>query len=173
MPGPVYLSGDEVELRTIEREDLEFLQEMITDPAVWQGFGAPGPRNYEEMADRFEEQNTGTALVICHNGEPVGRVRLVDIDENWGNAELTCLVAPRAQGEGIATEASRLLVDYGFDYLPVNKITARTFESNDASQHVLEKLGFEREGTLREHVYHQGEYLDFHVYGLLERAWHP
>lgn len=171
MPGPVYLSGEEIELRTIEKEDLEFLQQAINDPALWNGFGAPDPRNRVEMEARFEEQNTGTALLICRDGSPVGRVRLVNIDEQWGNAELTCFVVPRVQGEGVASEACRLLIDYGFDYLPITKITTRTFESNIASQKLVEALGFVHEGTLRAHVYHRGDYEDFEVYGLLEEEW--
>lgn len=172
MPGPVYLESEDVELRTIERDDLGFLQEMLNDPTVWEGFGAPGPRNHEEMAERFDDQNTGTALLICRDGEPVGRVRLVDVDETWGNAELTCFVSPEAQGKGLATDGARLVIEYAFDYLSVSKITARTFATNGPSQAVLDKLGFTREGTRRDHVYHEGEYLDLYVYGLLERDWH-
>lgn len=171
MPGPAYLRGDTVTLRTVERGDLDFLQEMINRRELWDGFGAPGPRNRGEMESRFEDQNTGEALLICRGEEPIGRVRFVDVDEQWGNAELTCFVAPDAQDEGVATEACSVFVDYGFEYLPITKVTARVFESNEASRHLAESLGFSREGVLRDHVYHAGEYLDFHVYGLLEREW--
>lgn len=168
MPGPIYLDGDNVELRTIEDEDIDFLQKMLMDPELWRGFGAPGPRSRVAMEERFEVQNGDTALLICQDGEPEGRVRLVDVDERWGNAELTCYVRPESQNQGVATEACQLLIDYGFDYLPITKMTARVFESNDASRRLVESLGFSREGTLRNHVYHQGEYLDMYVYGLLE-----
>lgn len=171
MPGPVYLSGTEVNLRTIEKEDIDFLQEALTDPEMWEGFGAPGPRNRMEMEERFEEQNTGTALLICRDESPVGGVRLVDVDERWGNAELTCYVVPDSQGRGVASEACRLLIDYGFEYLPISKIVARTFETNQASQKLVESLGFTQEGTLREHVYHGGDFIDFEIYGLLEDEW--
>lgn len=168
MPGPAYLHGETVELRTIETDDINFLQEMINDPELWQGFGAPGPRNRAEMEERFEEQNGDAALLVCRDGTPEGRVRLVDINEQWGNAELTCYIRPESQGEGLATEACQLLIEYGFDYLPVTKLTARVFESNRVSRNLVETLGFTQEGTLRNHVYHQGEYLDLYVYGLLE-----
>lgn len=171
MSGTPYLRGDTVTLRTIEREDLDFLHEMINTRELWQGFGAPGPRSRTEIEDRFEEQNTGTAFLISSDEEPVGRVRLVDIDETGGNAELTCYVAPDSQGQGFATEACQLAIEYGFDYLPITKITARIFESNRASRHLVEKLGFTREGTLRNHVFHDGQELDLECYGLLEQEW--
>jgi|SRR6056297_3110438 len=173
MPGAAYLEGDAVTLRTVEREDVDFLHEMLNDPELWQGFGAPGPRSRAEVEERFEEQNGGTAFLVCRDEEPVGRVRLVDVDETWGNAELTCYVAPDAQGRGFATEACELVVDYGFDYRPITKVTARVFESNEASRALVEKLGFIREGTLRNHVFHGGRELDLHVYGLLESEWRP
>jgi RimJ/RimL family protein N-acetyltransferase len=171
MPGAVYLRGDAVTLRTVEHEDIAFLHEMLNNPALWRGFGAPGPRSEAEIERRFEEQNGGEALLICHDDRPVGRVRLVDIDRDWGNAELTCYVAPDAQRRGFATEACRLVIGYGFDHLPVNRLTARVFDSNRASRELAETLGFEHEGRLREHVFHDGTYRDLHQYGLIESDW--
>ena len=170
MPGAVYLRGESVTLRTIEEEDIDFLHEMINNPELWQGFGAPGPRNKQEMENRFEEQNSGVALLICRE-EAVGRVRLVDVDKNWGNAELTCYVAPESQRQGVATEACRLVIDYGFDHLSISKITARIFGSNQSSCGLADKLGFAHEGALQDHVFHDGQYLDLHCYGLLEEDW--
>jgi RimJ/RimL family protein N-acetyltransferase len=57
---------------------------------------------------------------------------------------------------------------YAVDDRGLHRVTARGFETNDASRRVLEKVGFEREGTLRDHYYVDGEYVDAHVYGLLD-----
>lgn len=171
MPGVTYLRGSSLTLRTIEEEDIDFLQQMINDPALWRGFGAPGPRNRREMEERFEEQNTGEAFLICRDETPQGRIRLVDVDETWGNAELTCFIAPESQRQGLATEACRLVIEYGFDYLPINRITARIFDSNRPSMELADSLGFDHEGTLRDHVFHAGEYVDMRYYGLLEDDW--
>ncbi|MFC4986631.1 GNAT family N-acetyltransferase [Saliphagus infecundisoli] len=171
MPGAVYLRGQSVTLRTIEEEDIDFLHEMINNPDLWQGFGAPGPRSKREVENRFEEQNSGVALLICCDEAALGRVRLVDVDKNWGNAELTCYVAPESQRQGLATEACQLVIDYGFDHLPINKIIARIIDSNQSSRSLADKLGFVHEGTLRNHVFHEGQYLDLHCYGILEEDW--
>jgi len=69
----------------------------------------------------------GTVLIICRDGEPEDRVRLVDVGEQWGNVKLTCYVAPKSRSQGLATEAGGLAVGYGFDHLPIREITARDF----------------------------------------------
>ena len=48
MPGPVFLEGDHITLRTIEEEDLEFLQEAITDPQVRRSIGGSTPYNLKQ-----------------------------------------------------------------------------------------------------------------------------
>lgn len=53
MPGPVFLDGDHITLRTIEEEDLEFLQRIINDPEVWRSLGAVTPTNAEEEREWF------------------------------------------------------------------------------------------------------------------------
>ena len=79
--------------------------------------------------------------------------------------------APEAWGEGYATEATELLVAYGFDQLRFNKVVAHAFAFNAASRRVLEKVGFTEEGVDREEAFIDGEYVDVHRYGLLEREW--
>jgi RimJ/RimL family protein N-acetyltransferase len=174
MPGPVFLRGNTVTLRPVERDDLAFLQELINDPDVWPGFGAPDPRNRVAQEQRFEElieQGDEIKLIICHEESSVGRIRLTHINEGWGTAELVCSVAPDEQNQGHATESSRLLVNHAFDSLRLNKLITRVFATNKPSKRVVEKLGFVREGTLRQHVYLNGEYIDMYYYGLLKSEW--
>lgn len=107
MSGVTVLCGDTITLRTIETEDVEFLHEMINNPDHWHGFGTPHPRSRDEVRQRIEDRDDDVALPICRGGDSVGRVRLVNLDEDWGNAELTCYIAPTAQRQGFATEACR------------------------------------------------------------------
>jgi RimJ/RimL family protein N-acetyltransferase len=175
MPGPEFLAGDTVSLRTVEEEDVEFLHELVNDRRMWQGFGAPNPRSREDVRERIGHDEVPVDLLICRSdgsdADPVGRVRLLDLDEHWGNVELTCSVVPSAQGEGLATDACRRTIDYAFDQFGVNRVFARVFDTNEASTRLVESLGFTHEGALREQVYHCGEYVDMHRYGLLEREW--
>jgi RimJ/RimL family protein N-acetyltransferase len=65
------------------------------------------------------------------------------------------------------------LLQWAFDTLDLNRVQAETDTRNAASARVLEKLGFVREGTLREDCVVNGEVSDSWVYGLLRRQWQP
>jgi RimJ/RimL family protein N-acetyltransferase len=74
-------------------------------------------------------------------------------------------------GYGIATEAARALLEWGFSVLDLHRVQSEVDTRNPASARVLEKLGFQREGTLREDCVVDGEVSDSWVYGHLRREW--
>ena len=78
-----------------------------------------------------------------------------------------------AWGQGYATESARTLLEWAFLTLDINRVQAETDTRNVASARVLEKLGFLREGTLREDCVVLDEVSDSWVYGLLRRDWMP
>jgi len=78
-----------------------------------------------------------------------------------------------AWGHGYATEAAHALLQWAFDTLDLNRVQAETDTRNVASARVLEKLGFVRDGTLREDCIVNGEVSDSWVYGLIRREWRP
>jgi [ribosomal protein S5]-alanine N-acetyltransferase len=78
-----------------------------------------------------------------------------------------------AWGHGYATEAAGVLLQWAFDTLDLNRVQAETDTRNVASARVLEKLGFMREGTLREDCVVNGEVSDSWVYGLIGRERRP
>lgn len=174
MPGPVFIDGDTVSLRTIEEEDLDFLQRQINDPRVRRAIGHPGPANGSQETDFFEEVVSGdgsTNLLITADGEPVGTVGLVYEDGVVASAELGYWVAPDHHRNGYGSEAAELLVEYGFAQRGLHRIQARVFEFNDASRRLLEGVGFVHEGTRREAHFVNGEYQDVYVYGVLSEEW--
>ena len=81
--------------------------------------------------------------------------------------------AEASWGQGYATEAARALLDWAFGTFDLNRVQAETDTRNLASARVLEKLGFVREGTLREDCVVEGVVSDSWVYGLLRREWPP
>lgn len=87
------------------------------------------------------------------------------------NAELGYWVAVPAWGKGIATEAGTRVIDWGFGELRLARIHAHAFGSNPASCKVLEKLGMQHEGTLRQHILKWGEIEDAVMYGVLMEEW--
>ncbi|WP_224333274.1 GNAT family N-acetyltransferase [Haloprofundus halobius] len=170
MPGPVFLVGDRVELRTVEREDREFIARHRNDPAFRCLLGDARPMNLSAATDYFESvvgSDDGETFVVTAEDRPVGLVFFFDLDERNGTAELGYWVTAEAQGRGYATDAARTLARYAFDERRLEKLTAQVVASNAGSARVLEKIGFREEGILREHEFVDGRRIDLRVFGLL------
>jgi RimJ/RimL family protein N-acetyltransferase len=112
-------------------------------------------------------------LLVCVDDDPVGMIGFTNVNERWGAAELGYGLAPEYHGNGYATEAARLLVAYGFDQRRLYKVYAKVSPHNEASQRVLEKVGFEREGVHPEQAFVDGEHVDVYRYGLLSDEYTP
>ncbi|ELZ87348.1 GCN5-related N-acetyltransferase [Haloferax elongans ATCC BAA-1513] len=174
MPGPVFLAGDDVTLRPVEREDLDFLQTHRNDPEIRRWLPRVHPQNREQLESEFEgymSEDGGVNLVATVDGDPVGFVSLFDVQHESGRARLAAWFEPDAQGQGYGTEAAELLVDYAFDERRLHKLVAGALATNDPSRGLLESLGFTQEGRQSDHYYVRGEYVDRVVYGLLETDW--
>ena len=167
MPGPTFLRGDRLTLRTVTPEDYDFLLEHGNDPAVREGAPTPTPVARPDLAAFVEDDDESVQFLPCRDGEPVGFVFLFRIEPHRDHAELGCWIAPDQQGEGYATGATELCLDHAFADLGLHKVVARVFEHNDASMAVLEKVGFQQEGRLREQDYIRGAYRDTLLFGLL------
>lgn len=173
MPGSIFIEGDRINLRTIEPEDIDFLQGGMNTPAVRQYAGADIPYNRRRYSEElFESISSGDfiQLLVCDD-ERLGDVSLAPIDERRGWANLGYWIHPDHQGNGYATEAVRLLVSYGFNELRLHRISATIATPNTASTQVVKKLGFVHEGTKRDDAFLDGEYVDREVYSVLRDEW--
>jgi [ribosomal protein S5]-alanine N-acetyltransferase len=101
----------------------------------------------------------------------IGWCGLVRWNPDFRSASLGYCLGETAWGHGYATEAARALLKWAFDTLDLNRVQAEADTRNVASARVLEKLGFVREGTLREDCIVEGVVSDSWVYGLLRREW--
>ena len=82
-------------------------------------------------------------------------------------AELGYWLGTPYWNRGYTTEAAAALVNFGFDTLTLNRIEAGHYRSNPASGRVMQKLGMQQEGILRQHILRFGKFEDRVVYGLL------
>jgi len=174
MPGPIFLAGEPVNLRTIEEEDLRFLKEHINDPTVWRAIGWPKPTNSAAEQEFFEERVCGDDsinLLFTVDEQPVGTGGFNTLNHELSKAELGYWVAPEYHQQGYGSAAVELLVEYGFAERNFHRIEAKVFDFNTASQRLLESVGFTKEGVHRDAYYAKGTYQDVHWYGLLEDEW--
>lgn len=106
------------------------------------------------------------------DNKPIGRAGFSDI--NWfnRNANLFAEIGESDYwGQDIGPEASRLLIDYGFEELNFYKIYSRIFSPNKQSLRAAEKIGFKHEGTLKEHIYIDGEFVDESRFAIFKKNW--
>ena len=103
------------------------------------------------------------------DGAFVGWCGLTRWNPDFRSAALGYCLAEAAWGHGFATEGAAALLTWAFETLDLNRVQAETDTRNLASARVLEKLGFVREGTLREDCVVNGEVSDSWVFGLLAR----
>ena len=166
MVGPAYLHGDRLSLRTVESEDHAFVHEQANSPSVRRWTYWNVPRSRDEVTDYLDGRDAPHFLP-CLDGDPIGYAWLMDVDETSGHAEVGFWIVQEERDSGYATETLDLVVEYAFQERGLRRLFARVFEGNDASMRVLEKVGFEREGCLREHYYVDGGPVDALIFGLL------
>jgi ribosomal-protein-alanine N-acetyltransferase len=106
-------------------------------------------------------------------GALVGSAELDAIDLRRSQAELGYWIRADRWRKGYATEAAAPMLRYAFETLGLHKVRADVAVGNHGSARVLDKLGFTREGTLREDRPLGGAYADHWRYGLLEREFLP
>lgn len=167
-------------LRPVETEDLDFIHQCMNDPDVWRPALGPDPVTREQIEEWYERQvagESGVHCLVCDGETPVGHVSLSesqygpDETSRARSAELAYYLRPDYHGEGYGSDAAGRLVQYAFEDRNLRRLSARPGGFNDASVALLESLGFEREGVLREAAYHRGEYYDMYWYGLLRENW--
>lgn len=119
-------------------------------------------------------QNKDIKLAICTVEENlyIGNVYLTNIDYISRKAHSHILIGNHDfWNDGYGTEAMSLLLDYAFNHKNLRRIEALVLEDNIASQKMHEKLGYKREGLLRESVYKDGRYKNQICYALLKSEY--
>lgn len=106
-------------------------------------------------------------FTIFDHGEPAGQCSLDRVDRLTGSCEIGYWLRTDLIGRGLMTEAASAVVDYAFSTERVHRIELRAGVENYDSNRVAEKLGFRREGMLRQAGFGARGHYDMNVYGLL------
>jgi len=110
------------------------------------------------------------AMIETHSGKLIGAVGLM-ATMKFRRAELGYWVGKPFWGKGYATETSEAVLRYGFEEMQLNKICATHMMRNPASGKVMQKIGMEQEGILKQHALKWGEFVDLAAYGILLESW--
>ncbi|MBK6962786.1 MAG: GNAT family N-acetyltransferase [Bacteroidales bacterium] len=160
------------ELRKWQPSDLESLVKHANNYNIARFLTDQFPHPYTiQDGERFLENvlshDPPKILAIFVQGEAVGSIGVFpQQDIHCVNAEMGYWLSEEWWGRGIMSSAIRRMVDYGFSTFTVDRIFARPFGSNTASQRVLQKAGFRLEARFEKTLLKNGELLDELVYGI-------
>lgn len=130
----------------------------------------PHPYNKEDglaFISRVTKDSSTLIYAIDIEGEAVGAIGIHPQDDiHRNNAELGYWLAEPFWGKGIMTAAIKEIIQYGFDTFNINRIFARPFGSNIASQRVLEKAGFFLEASFEKTIIKDGKLEDELIYAV-------
>jgi ribosomal-protein-alanine N-acetyltransferase len=173
------LTTPRLRLRPFAETDTDPIFALQSNAHVLRYWDAP-PWRKRAQAQRFiagceqmEQEGTGARLAIERAADNafIGWCSLAKWNPDYRSGKMGYCLDDTVWGKGFATEAAGALLRWAFDTLDLNRVQAETDTRNTASSRVLEKLGFVREGTLREDCIVDGEVSDSWVYGLLRREW--
>lgn len=137
----------------------------------------PGVKRVEDskkfIATSLKEQRKGVGLElgIWYQDKLVGCLGLHGLDKNNRRASLGCWLDFDYQGKGIITLSIKALVDYCFQKLKLNRIGFEAATKNTKSLALAERLGFAKEGVVREFEFVNNRFLDYSVFSVLEDEW--
>jgi ribosomal-protein-alanine N-acetyltransferase len=159
-------------------EDAQDMLEFASHPSVARiihglELTEAGVRDYITLQISYQpfEQDKCFDLALerrC-DGKVIGMLTLIRREHN--KAEIGWSLGIEHRGQGYVTEGARALVAYGFATLGLHRIYATTSNVNTGSWRVMERLGMGREACLREAEFHDGQWIDVLIYGLLDREW--
>lgn len=155
-----------VNIRPLKEEDAEKMAPLANNIKIAENLrdGFPHPYTHEDaitFIEKFKEQKQTFIFAIEYNGKYVGNIGLVpETDVYRKSAELGYFIGEPYWNKGIATKAINLICDFGFQNLEIVRIHCGVFEYNLASQRVLEKCGFQKEGIFRNAIFKRGKVWD-------------
>ena len=154
-------------------DDLERCQRWINDPEVHKTLEFRTPMSLKQERDWLEKaccnsfKELTLAICIADDHRHIGVVSLLDSQPTHRKATFGILVGEtELHDRGFGTEATRLICQYGFEEMNLHKINLTVRADNLRGIHVYEKVGFVKEGLLKDEIYRQGMYQDMLTMGL-------
>lgn len=169
------LSTPRIKLREITEVDADTIFDCFSQKEVIRYYGQEKFTTIQEalvLIDIFAENYRNQkgmrwGIERLDTGELIGTVGFNQWSQKHKRAEIGYELHPQHWGHSYASEAASAVMAYGFDNLQLVRIGAVVFLENKASQHVLEKLGFQKEGVLKNYMYQNGKAHDTFVYSSL------
>lgn len=166
-------------LRPLRESDADALFRIHSDPQVMRYMSTPPWPSIDKAHELIARNKEAMAVgKFIHLGlerkkgkDLIGLCQLFKLSEQCRRAEIGYVLASSAWGQGYMHEALVALLNYGFTVLGLNRVEADIDPKNAASARSLLRLGFKKEGCLRERWIVEGQVSDSDLYGLLCAEW--
>jgi [ribosomal protein S5]-alanine N-acetyltransferase len=179
-PSQLTLRTPRLLLREFRDDDWRPVLAYQSDPRYLRYYAWTGRSEAEvrEFVRGFVEQQQWAprtryqlAIVLPEEGKFIGNVGIRIRDPRSQEADIGYELGPDYWGNGYATEAAREIVRFGFEQLALHRISSWCVEDNAASARVLQKVGMQLEGRLREKESYKGRWRNHLLYAILEPEW--
>lgn len=167
-----------ITLREIREEDAEDMLDWMHDPESQKGFQKnilgvtlEEAREFCRNAKLRENLEQGQSIHLAVAGagdEYLGTISLKEINPEYHSAELAIALRKKARGKGIATKAVELLLKKAFEEMNLHRIYLTVLADNIPAIRLYERCGFVFEGELRDHLFLNGRYISWKLYGILD-----
>ncbi|WP_064092797.1 GNAT family N-acetyltransferase [Rossellomorea aquimaris] len=166
-------------LRQMTKDDVDFLFTLYTSSEVLRYFGMSPIASKEvaiSMVENYEKQleiggPMRWGIVDKETNSLIGTCGFHGISKPYKRCEIGYDLSPEYWGKGIMGEALKPVLTYLFSTKEMNRIGATIVPHNKASSRVVEKLGFQQEGLLREYILQDGTMYDAYMYSILKKEW--
>lgn len=174
-----FLEGDKVYLRRLDISDAEIYSELTVnmdiESRVFTGttgvFGKSQAENYIKSI-MTDSSRIDFLIISNEDNKIVGEVVINEINRNRRSSNIRIDICKSEDfGKGYGTEAMILALDYGFGMFNLHRVELQVYEFNGRGIHVYEKIGFKREGVLRDYLYFNHKYYDAIVMSILEEEF--
>lgn len=168
------LKTEKIILRSLVDNDKDELARLANNKRIWDNVRDLMPHPYTtENADFFinltKQEKTPMTFAIEYDGQLCGVIGLVaQQDVHRKTAEIGYWIGEPYWNKGIATEAVKLITDYGFNELDLVRIHTGVFEYNTSSMKVLEKCGYKKDGVFEKAVLKNGQLWNEHRFSKIK-----
>ena len=171
-----------IRIRKIRRSDAEAIARNINDkelierlenPRIPYPYKVSDARSFIAHAIWSWKKGTQYVFAIEVDGKFVGVIDLHNVDKRSKKAEVGYWVGRKYWGKGYGTVALKQILEFAFKKLKLHKVTGIALESNKASIRVMEKVGFRKEGTLRDNYKIGNKWHNEVIYSILRSEFKP
>jgi RimJ/RimL family protein N-acetyltransferase len=172
-----FLIGDKIYLRPISLEDSVLLSQGENDPLIRETLFLAFPLAVSQAEEKIRQYiNSREAIVLVivekDSDRSIGQTAFFRLDYVSRAAVFyLAILDPSFWSRGYGTEATQLMIDYAFATLNLNRIQLHVCAENTSAIKIYQRVGFIKEGELRQAMFRNSHYADFWVMGMLRSDW--